>query len=92
MLDQFALIQRLQAEREELANERKAIYEKQEQLRANLSALNPSGQEAAFRNRILGQLEVAQDRIEQIERRQESITQQVADATARIDQIIEALG
>ncbi len=92
MLDQFALIQRLQAEREELANERKAIYEKQEQLRANLSALNPSGQEAAFRNRILSQLEVAQDRIEQIERRQESITQQVADATARIDQIIEALG
>lgn len=92
MLDQFAFIQRLQNEREELTKERKALYDKQEQLRANLGALNPSGQEAAFRNRILSQLEAAQDRIEQIEQRLESITQQVTDALARVDQIIAALG
>jgi len=59
MIQNLATIQRARADRDKLEVERKAIYERQEKLRANLGALQPTGQEATLRNRILNQLEQA---------------------------------
>ncbi|MEO1290367.1 MAG: hypothetical protein AAFV93_21655, partial [Chloroflexota bacterium] len=47
--------------------EKEKIYRQQEQIRANLGALQPTGQEATLRNRLLNQLESTQDRLDAIE-------------------------
>lgn len=92
LLDKLAVIQRSQAELNDIDNKREALYKQQEQLRANLSALNPTGQEAALRNRVLSQLEGTQDRLEAMDRRVTELNQQIADAEQQIDQIIAGLG
>jgi hypothetical protein len=91
MLDNMALIQNAQAEQDKLAKENKAIYERQEQLRANLGALSPTGQEAGLRNRMLGQMEKLHNRLEETDRRLSELTEQITAANERIDQIIAGL-
>jgi hypothetical protein len=92
MRDNLGLIQRAHARQGELESERKTIYEQQEQLRANLKTLQPTGQEAAFRNRLLSQLEGTQNRLDEIEQQQHDLAQQITEAEARIDEIIASLG
>jgi hypothetical protein len=91
MLDNMALIQNAQAEQAKLTKENKAIYERQEQLRANLGALSPTGQEAGLRNRMLGQMEKLHNRLEETDRRLSELTEQITAANERIDQIIAGL-
>lgn len=91
LLDNLALMQRARAERDKLNVERKTLYERQEQLRANLNTLQPSGQEANLRKRMLDQLEVAQNRLEEIDRQIVDLTRQIDDAEARNNQIIAGL-
>ncbi|MBC7814236.1 MAG: hypothetical protein H7175_23985 [Burkholderiales bacterium] len=91
LLDKLAFQQSAQAEIHKLETERGNMYGQQEQARANLQALNPSGQEADLRKRMLRQLETAQDRLEAIEQRINELTQQIADAEARVLQIITEL-
>ena len=64
----------------------------QEQLRANLTTLQPTGQEAALRNRMLGQLESSQDRLEAIEVEVNKLNQLIADSEKKIDEIVAGLG
>jgi hypothetical protein len=92
MLDNLGLVQKAQAQKNEFAAERETIYAQQEQIRANLAALQPTGQEAALRNRVLAQLEAAQDRLEEIDRYVNALTQQIAQAEGRVNQIIADLG
>ena len=92
MLDNLGRIQRAQAQQKELDHERSAIYQQQEQIRANLAALQPAGQEAALRNRVLAQLEAAQNRLEEIARQHAELTQQITQADRRVNEIIEGLG
>ena len=92
LLDHLAKIEAAKQECVALEAERGAIYAEQEQLRANLGALQPTGQEAALRNRILGQLEATQDRLEDIAGRLKELTRQIEEDEARTAQIIAALG
>lgn len=91
LLDTYANIEQAQAELEKLGQEREVVYQQQEQLRANLSTLQAEGPEAALRNRMLGQLEQTQDRVEAINQRQAELQQVVVDANERINAIIESL-
>ncbi len=92
MLDHLSLIIRARVNREDLADERKLLYEQQQQLRENLKTLQPTGQEAGFRNRLLGQLEGSQNRLDEIEQMLEDISRRIAESEERITAIIEGLG
>ena len=92
MLDNLGLIDRARDRQEELIAERNAIYEQQEQLRRNMGSLQRTGQEAALRDRILGQLENSQDRLEAIEREYDDLSRQIIEAEANVEQIIAGLG
>jgi hypothetical protein len=92
MLDNLGRVQRAQAQQKELDSERAAIYKQQEQIRANLAALQPTGQEAALRSRVLAQLEATQNRLEAIDREFADLSRQLAEADARVNAIIEGLG
>lgn len=67
ILDVIAAAQAARTHINEIVKEREGIYSEQEQLRANLGSLQPTGQEAALRNRLLQKLEATQDRLDAIE-------------------------
>ncbi len=92
MLDTLARIEQAKAQQAELDKERKTLYDKQEQLRANLSALGASEAEAPLRNRMLGQLEASQDRLETIEQETLTLKQQIIAAEQQVSAIIAGLG
>jgi len=72
--------------------ERKAIYERQEKLRANLGALQPTGQEATLRNRILTSWSKARISLQGVERRIAALTEEMVQAEERVNEIIAGLG
>ncbi|MEO0563225.1 MAG: hypothetical protein AAF125_14045 [Chloroflexota bacterium] len=76
---------------EDLSAERDDVYRKQEQLRANLGALNPTGKEAGLRDRMLGDLEVTQDRLDTIEQDMRTANQSIADIEKGIEELIATL-
>lgn len=92
LLQTVAQIEKLKQEGGKLQRERDERYKQQEQLRANLGALSGVGDEAALRGRILSQFEAAQNRLEAIERRGAELAQEINQAEARIEQIINSLG
>jgi hypothetical protein len=92
VLENLGKGQKAQAKLVELANERKTLYERQEQIRANLGALQATGQEAALRNRMLAQLEVSQNRIEAIEQEGTDLQRQINEAEQKVSSIIASLG
>ena len=92
MLDNLEIIRKANTKISDLANERKKIYEQQEQLRANLGALQSTGQEATLRNRLLGQLEQTQNRLEEIERQTVDLQKMIATTEEKVSQIIANLG
>ncbi|MBZ0317146.1 MAG: hypothetical protein K8L91_12060 [Anaerolineae bacterium] len=75
-------------EEAKLNAEREEIYRRQEHLRANLQTLQPVGQEATLRNRLLNQLEASEDRLQAIAERIAELKQIVVDADAKINQIL----
>jgi len=92
MLDELASIELMKAEQNGLGIEKSELYAKQEQLRENLSALQPTGDEASLRNRMLRQLSESQDRLEEIEARDRELTASIQETEARVTEIIKALG
>ncbi len=91
ILDQIASIEKMQAERGKLTTERQDIYQKQEQLRANLQTLQPTGQEAALRSRMLGQLETTQNRLEEIDQRIAFLNHEEETTNQKIEEMLAAL-
>jgi hypothetical protein len=91
ILNVLEVIQNRKQKINELTRERGELYKQQEQLRANLGALQPTGQEAALRNRILKQLEASQDRLETVEATIKQHEAQIVEDEARIEQMIAAL-
>lgn len=79
-----ALINQIEAEREK-------IYRQQEQLRANLGALQSTGQEAKLRNRLLGQLESTQDRLDAIEQEIGDTKQSIEENEKKIQSLLNSL-
>lgn len=75
----------------DLQSERETIYKRQEQLRANMGALQPTGDEAPLRNRLLGILESAQDRLEAIDTEIAESQQAITDTEAKIQEMLDAL-
>lgn len=92
MLDELSRIDKAKNSQVKLNAEREGLYKQQEQLRANLGALQPTGQEAALRKRMLDQLEASQDRLEAIEKEINDLAAQIAQAEANVNQIIASLG
>lgn len=92
LLETLASMQRMSEQQSELKAQIGEIHEQQAQLRANMSALNPTGDEAAFRKRIVGQLEGKQDRLDEIHAEQARLQTAIAEAEKRIQAIIEGLG
>lgn len=72
-------------------NERQSIYTQQEQIRANLGALQSTGQEATLRNRLLKQLENTQDRLDLIEREIKQANEAIANSEKAIETMINNL-
>ncbi len=91
ILDLWSEIEAAREDVQRLSEEREAIYKEQEQLRANLGALQPTGQEAALRNRLLGQLEATQDRLEAIAQETNTAQETIARAQQRVDEAIAGL-
>jgi len=92
ILDNMGKIQKAQAKLVDLANERKSLYERQEQIRANLGALQAAGQEATLRNRMLGQLEASQNRIEAVEQEGNDLQKEINEAEQLVSRILANLG
>ena len=74
-----------------LEAERGKIYMQQEQIRANLGALQPTGQEANLRNRLLKQLESTQDRLDAIEIGINEAKQAIEDGEKHIQALLNSL-
>lgn len=78
-----------------LQTEVTALYEQQEQLRANLTTLSGdagvNGDEGALRKRMLDKLASTQDRLDAIEGRTGEINEQIVTTAAEIDALIVAL-
>jgi len=91
LLETFASIKQMSKEQGKLKEQIAEIHEQQEQLRANMSALNATGDEAAFRKRIIGQLEAQQDRLDEIHAEQARLQTAMTDAEKRVEAIIEGL-
>lgn len=91
LLDTFAVIQNAEAEIKQLTTERDTVYKEQEQLRANLGALQAKGAEADLRNRMLNQLASSQDRLDAIAGRIQTLKQQIETAEAKVNTILEQL-
>lgn len=91
MIGQMRGIEEMQRELTRLAAEREQVYKQQEQMRNNLAALQPTGSEAALRNRILGKLEESQNKLDDNEVREAELNRQVTEAEDRIQQIISSL-
>ena len=88
------LIQQIRQEEQKIGKlneERNQIYQQQEQLRANLGALQPTGQEANLRNRLLKQLENTQDRLEAIEHELAEANKFIEDGHKQVEQLIAEL-
>ncbi len=92
MLDETNAIQQANGRVHALEVEAGKLHKQQEQLRANLNTLQATGQEAALRNRMLGQLESSQDRLEAIENEINSLNQLIADSEQKITEIVAGLG
>lgn len=75
----------------ELTIERQEIYQQQEQLRANLGALQSTGQEANLRNRLLKQLESTQDRLDAIDAEISRAKQTIVDTESKIQELMDSL-
>ncbi|MBI5929780.1 MAG: hypothetical protein HY862_10755 [Chloroflexi bacterium] len=80
------------AEEAKINAEREDIYRRQEHLRANLQTLQPVGQEATLRNRLLNQLEASEDRLQAIAERIAELKQIKTDAENKINQILADAG
>ncbi len=72
--------------------ERSNIYEKQEQLRKNMSALSTSGEEGELRQRVVAQLRESQDRLEAIEQNTKDLNTQIKETEEKITAMIAELG
>jgi hypothetical protein len=92
MLDNLGAVQRAKSQQAKLQSERDGIYKQQEQLRANLGALQPTGPEANLRGRVLAQLTETQDRLEAISRENNDLERQIINAEANVERIIARLG
>lgn len=84
-------IQRAKNQQKKLKAEQEDIYNQQEQLRKNLGALQTTGKEAGFRDRLLAQLEASQDRLDDIDTEYEAAEQRKLQADKQIDAIIAGL-
>jgi hypothetical protein len=92
ILDTIQKIRKAQNDLNRLSQEREQIYRQQEQLRANLGALQPTGQEATLRNRLLKQLETTQDRLDAIDKEIAEAQAFIEEAEKRIQEMINSLG
>ncbi len=84
-------IQRATDQQRKLKSEQEDIYNQQEQLRKNLGALQTTGKEAGFRDRLLAQLEASQDRLDDIDTEYDAAEQRKQQADKQIDAIIAGL-
>jgi hypothetical protein len=91
LLSNLALINQAHADGETLKAERASIYERQGQLRENLNALKADGEEGMLRARMLRQLEETENRLDEISGKMADADRAVADAQARITQILAEL-
>jgi hypothetical protein len=92
ILDTIQQMRKAQGKITELEKEREQIYRQQEQLRANLGALQPTGQEATLRNRLLKQLETSQDRLDAIDKERAESQEFINQSEKRIQELINNLG
>jgi cell division protein FtsB len=84
-------IQEAKERQESLTTIRVDIFKQQDQLRANLTTLQPTGKEAALRQRVLAQFEALQDRLDALNAEEASLKAKIAELEAKIDAIIAAL-
>ncbi len=91
MLDTIQKVADAGLRKNQLNAENGNLYKQQEQLRANLGVLQPTGQEATLRNRILKQLESTQNRIEEINRQLDEEDKKIAQNNDKAQKIIDGL-
>jgi len=92
LLAEVAAVEKAQRLLKALDIEANKLAKQQEQQRANLGALQPTGKEAALRDRMLGQLEASQNRIEEIDKEVKDLNRQIATSEKKMDEIVRGLG
>jgi hypothetical protein len=88
LLTAYDAVQQAEDRKAAIQKEREHIYSQQEQLRQNMSALNPQGDEAAFRKRIVDKLEATQDALEALEAERQTLDEQSVTLEAQMRAIL----
>jgi len=91
IVERYEAIRNARTERQNLEKERETIAARQEQIRANLGALQPVGDEAALRGRVLKQLEASEDRLAEIQMLESELNKMIVITEAEVAALIEAL-
>ncbi len=91
IVERYEAVRNARSEINALQNEKKTIAARQEQIRANLAALQPVGEEGKLRMRILKQLEASEDRLAAIDAREAELNQIIVTKEAEASKLIEAL-
>jgi hypothetical protein len=91
LLQERQAIARNKEEAGELQAERDRIYQREEQLRQNLTALSQTGQEATLRQQVFLQLEASENRLNAIEARTAALDDENRQRQAALEAALERL-
>jgi hypothetical protein len=91
LLQERQTIARNKEEAGELQAERDRIYQREEQLRQNLTALSQTGQEAALRQQVFRQLEASETRLNAIDARIAALVDENRQRQAALEAALESL-
>ena len=91
LLDEKRAIAKNTNEINTLQNERNTIYQREEQLRKNMAALSTTGDEAVLRKQVFTQLQTAENRLADIDKRVAALNDDNQQRQARIDAELQKL-
>lgn len=92
VLNTMQSVKDITKEIDKLIVEKDELWVKQEEYRRNMGALGTTGKEGELRLRAVGQLEVAQDRIEAIEAEIADLKEKIVETEKQVNEMIAQLG
>jgi hypothetical protein len=92
LMEERARIAKNNQEVGDLERERQQIYDRQEQLRKNMTTLSTTGDEAVLRKKVFDQLQATEDRLAAIDARIAALKDENKQRETTIDQELKKLG
>jgi hypothetical protein len=92
VLEHYGQQQSLQQKLNEASGERKNHYNRQKQLRENLTPLGNSGEEGKLRARFVAELSKSEDALAQLDKREDDLRRQIAALDDTMKTLMQTLG